>query len=92
MAMDRDFKNVKSVSPLKHRVDLDVEPSPSRLVMLETLRQSSPYRSRSRGKQTSATLPLSLQQENTQAKSPLRDNPMRSSSHNYQKSTIVKTP
>jgi hypothetical protein len=33
-----------------------------------------------------------LQQENTQAKSPLRDNPMRSSSHNYQKSTIVKTP
>jgi hypothetical protein len=29
--MDREFKNIKSVSPLKHRVDLDVEPSPSQI-------------------------------------------------------------
>ena len=60
-AMDREFKNIKSVSPLKHRVDLDVEPSPSRLVMLETLRQSSPYRSRSKGRTNGATLPLTMQ-------------------------------
>jgi len=31
-AMDRDYKKVMSVSPLKHRVDLDVEVSPIRMV------------------------------------------------------------
>lgn len=61
--MDREYKNIKSVSPLKHRVDLEVEASPSRMVMLESLRQQSPYRSRSRGRQngTTATLPLTMQ-------------------------------
>jgi hypothetical protein len=29
-AMDRDYNRVMSVSPLKHRVDLDVEVSPIR--------------------------------------------------------------
>jgi hypothetical protein len=89
MAMDRGFKNLKSVSPLKHRVDFDVEPSPSRVVMLETLRQSSPYRSRSKGRQTGATLPLSMQKNDlsnyqdqnsiVMQKSPNRNNVLRSS-------------
>ncbi len=35
-AMDRDYKKIMSVSPLKHRVDLDIEPSPTRQTFIET--------------------------------------------------------
>ena len=48
-ALDRSYKKVLSTSPLKHRVDFDVESPPKRL---ESSR--SPRRSISRGRQTTS--------------------------------------
>lgn len=51
-ALDRSYKSVMSISPLKYRVEYDVEGSPSR--RLETLK--SPNRSLSRGRNQQSTV------------------------------------
>lgn len=47
-AMDRSYKTVMSVSPLKHRVEFDMDVSPSRRQLEQ--RSTTPRRSLSRGR------------------------------------------
>jgi len=49
--MDREYKKVMSVSPLKHRVDLDVEVSPIRIIGDTQRSTQTPHRSKSRTRQ-----------------------------------------